>query len=316
MEPNLLLARQTIPSVPQPNGYHSHDFNLQPKSLNPISRWKLQALNLGGIAYCMLYTLLSFIVVIKVTLPDVYASDENILFQRQCLAICLVSIMVANYAFVLIKSRDSIVGPSTASLPLFDPQLHQWKYCDTCRLHTPPRAKHCPICDHCVLKRDHHCFFAGCCVGFHNQRYFTVFCFYGSLSAIYSIYATGAFLQEHYASFFSSECYAYLLPWVFLRWLTGSVDAGTVGLVFHCYMSCMTFAACVYFFAWQCVLVWTGQSMYEFLKGIRLYVQPLPENLKSVFGSAWFLNFLIPCPWMKNKGNGIDWILSHDGKDK
>ena len=316
MESNLLLARQVVSSIPQPNGYHCHDLNLQPKSLRPTLRWKLQALNFGGIAYCVIYTLLSFIVGIKITLPDVYSFDKNILFNRQCLAVCFFSILVANYVFMLLKSKDSIVGQSTASLPLFDPQLHQWKYCDTCRLHTPPRAKHCPICNHCVLKRDHHCFFAGCCIGFHNQRYFTVFCFYVCLAAIYSIYVTAAYLQVHYASFFSSEFYAYLLPWVCLRWISGTVGIGTAALVFHCYFSCVTFSASFYFFVWQCLLTWSGQSTYEFFKGIRLYAHPLSENLKSMFGHAWWLNFLIPCPWIKNKGNGIDWILSHEEKDK
>jgi len=36
-----------------------------------------------------------------------------------------------------------------------------WPYCERCLCHRPPRTHHCPVCDVCVLKRDHHCWFAG-----------------------------------------------------------------------------------------------------------------------------------------------------------
>ncbi len=38
-----------------------------------------------------------------------------------------------------------------------------WKWCEKCEQNQPPRAHHCKVCDVCVLKRDHHCFFTGKC---------------------------------------------------------------------------------------------------------------------------------------------------------
>jgi hypothetical protein len=34
------------------------------------------------------------------------------------------------------------------------------------------QAYHCPACDVCVFRRDHHCSFAATCVGHFNHRYF------------------------------------------------------------------------------------------------------------------------------------------------
>jgi palmitoyltransferase ZDHHC9/14/18 len=51
----------------------------------------------------------------------------------------------------------------------------QYKWCRTCYIYRPPRAKHCPICDNCVEKFDHHCPWVGNCVGFYNYKYFYLF---------------------------------------------------------------------------------------------------------------------------------------------
>ena len=60
----------------------------------------------------------------------------------------------------------------------------------------PPRSFHCHLCNYCILKRDHHCFVTGSCVGYHNQRIFVVFCLYTLISTTWAAYLQFCYLNE------------------------------------------------------------------------------------------------------------------------
>jgi len=72
------------------------------------------------------------------------------------------------------------------------------KFCDTCRIWRPPRAKHCRFCDACVDQFDHHCPWIGTCVGARNYRYFIFFLFGISIYSLYCL-ATGIIFLVEYA---------------------------------------------------------------------------------------------------------------------
>lgn len=54
-------------------------------------------------------------------------------------------------------------------------RIIQLKWCSTCEIYRPPRGFHCPICDNCVERFDHHCPWIGTCIGLRNYIYFTCF---------------------------------------------------------------------------------------------------------------------------------------------
>ncbi|XP_046362496.1 palmitoyltransferase ZDHHC22-like [Haliotis rufescens] len=282
-------------------------------------KWKLQLLNLCGMIYFFLYSVTALVVGVTVALPELYKNNPDVLFYRVLAGWYIFSMLVVNHICIVRNYKRSVVDSSTCTALLNQTETSaeekRWKQCFTCNQLVPPRAKHCPLCDRCVLKRDHHCFFAGCCIGFHNQRYFIVFCFYGTLGALYSLCIAIGYLEVHYAKLSSQEFYNYLVPWLLWRWFTSDITIGTVTMVVYSYCCVVTMAACAHYFLWQCMLLYTGQSSYEYVKGIRLYKRSLFDNMSSVFGPMWLLNFIFPMPF-HNSGNGIEWNVSLDMKER
>ena len=78
--------------------------------------------------------------------------------------------------------------------------------CKKCDIQVPPRCHHCVLCGTCILKRDHHCFFMCTCIGYHNQKYFVMFCVWQCIAGMYAIYIGSLYLNEVYGVKLCSLC--------------------------------------------------------------------------------------------------------------
>ncbi|OWF42903.1 probable palmitoyltransferase ZDHHC16 [Mizuhopecten yessoensis] len=70
--------------------------------------------------------------------------------------------------------------------------------CRKCFSKKPARTHHCKTCGKCVLKMDHHCPWLNTCVGFYNQRYFFLFCFFTYGGALLVTVSTNDLFVENF----------------------------------------------------------------------------------------------------------------------
>ena len=245
----------------------------------------------------------------RTTIPHVYNSYPDMLPVRQVIAIYMCINVIANY--VLITVYNSYYVPDKHySAGLVD---SNWRQCLDCKHLIPPRAHHCSLCKGCILKRDHHCFFTGCCIGFYNQRFFVGFLFHVMVGCTYGMYLTVKYVSVEYSSMFedlswNGYLYHFFLPVTIGEWLLGYLSNYETYYILLSYLTFASGIGAAIAFNIEMYLICRGMTAYEMGSGTILKGKgKITENLKGVFGKYWILNFLIPLPWIKPKGNGIDW---------
>jgi len=96
-----------------------------------------------------------------------------------------------------ILPRDTTVN-DTSPAPKLVKNGVEYKWCRTCFIYRPPRAKHCPVCDNCVDRFDHHCPWVGTCIGRRNYRFFFMFINVTFVNSLYVVILSIYFLYERY----------------------------------------------------------------------------------------------------------------------
>lgn len=158
-----------------------------------------------------------------------------------------------------------------------------------------------------MLKRVHHCFLTGSCIGFYNQKFFVIFCLWSTISSGFFINMQLAYLNMD-LPMNSVDILSYFPPVTIVQFFTGYLSLGQTLLVIHFCMTTVAFLTSFIFFVWHIFLVYEGVTLHEGFKGIYTYSGTFSENVKSVFGSVFYIPILILIPFrFEQVGDGIQW---------
>lgn len=164
--------------------------------------------------------------------------------------------------------------------------------CNKCRKVHVARTHTCRDCDRCIIRRDHHCWFIGCCVGAMNYRYFICLLFYVWCAAFYcnvfNIDFVMATMEGNY--FFVALCH--IAPQFLI--VTGCLTVRQsliamltfIGFGFLIVFSCLLFM--------QLVQFRRGQTYYERKVNIVKYDHGFVKNVRHVFGDSGIWAVFIP----------------------
>ncbi|KAK5976566.1 Palmitoyltransferase [Trichostrongylus colubriformis] len=185
------------------------------------------------------------------------------------------------------------VGPSGLNPALPNVYKAGFRYCHSCHTNAPPRAYHCPVCDKCCLRRDHHSSFGAVCVGHFNQRYFVAAVVNLLVLCVPLFSYTWDYTWSRMDGGFSlSRSWHIFLPHIALM-------ARMISLYqFCCIVFCASTFTVLLFVTYltcaQIFCIWNGQTRMEYLLDIHAYQLGLMDNIRQCLGTRWPLVFISP----------------------
>ncbi|KAL4237749.1 Zinc finger DHHC-type containing 22 [Mactra antiquata] len=203
-----------------------------------------------------------------------------------------------NYVKAELKQKHF---PDTVDTPA------DWVACIKCQVDRPPRAFHCNHCGKCMLKRVHHCFLTGSCIGFYNQRFFVIFCLWSTITSGFCLYLQLTYLNMD-LPLNTVACFTYIPPVAIVQFFTGYLSFGQTLLIFHFSLTIVAFFTALFFFLWHVFLVYEGLTLHEGFKRIYTYSGTLKQHVQLIFGSYLYIPVLIFIPYrFELVGDGVNW---------
>ncbi|XP_055940304.1 probable palmitoyltransferase ZDHHC24 [Argiope bruennichi] len=254
-------------------------------------------------------------ILMSVGIPSVTIWELTILFRfyPELNFNCVCHLIVQSILFINILSNLFYLQrvDSSGKRKKLPHVLHaNWKYCHFCQINSPPRSYHCPICDECILKRDQHCMFAGCCVGFYNHRYYLLAVTYIMLGSLYYSILQGPHVFEIIGGYHWMSIVCMLAPHIAVLFGLLSIY-GFICAITQIILSCVLVLT-TYLFCVQIMCIAQGQTIHENRAGITLYDLGWKKNFIQVLGRKWYLAIIFPFASSPVDGDGINFLTFYD----
>lgn len=217
--------------------------------------------------------------------------------------------IVGNWIFVMMTdtSTQRIQMPIPKPADVDPVSRDKWRFCAVCEALQPPRTWHCKTCNRCILKRDHHCLFTGCCVGHKNQRYFLLLIAYLFLATTYSTFYNNYFIWILHAQDFRNSLTIFKiifpLAWAVVDW----TPVQSFFLIYVINLIGSLFTGALLWYHGRNALV--GELAYEANKKSAKvgYDQGWKRNLQLIFGQNWLMALINPFARSELPHDGIHW---------
>ncbi|CAG0920417.1 unnamed protein product [Notodromas monacha] len=191
-------------------------------------------------------------------------------------------------------------------------QRENWRLCYDCGALAPPRAWHCNVCKTCILKREHHCMFAGYCVGHRNHRFFMLFLAYIWVGSLYSLFYHSQYLYSFFQLSHIFDLMRFFTPLMFLFFGFSEVPVALSCFIFSINLGGFLFVTAMLVFHLR--LIFVNRTSHEDAHGeVEYHLGSGFKNMKEVFGVRWFLTWIFPFVPSALPSDGTKWdILSRD----
>lgn len=225
---------------------------------------------------CSLVALLySLVVIISITYINKKVNPIFIFFSIQA--------YLNWYSVINISRRATITVVSNA-------EYKCW-YCEKCLNYACKPTQHCIYCRKCFHFRDHHCFFLGACILRQNIGNFILFCFYTSLTCIYSLCTVGPYLYENINRVIKTDTDSYNIflnfcfPVALIKLLQSRENTFILLVTMFDALVSILCISLVYA-TWKLHSCITGKQRYANVSG--------KQSLREIFGSYGLLNIIFP----------------------
>lgn len=149
-------------------------------------------------------------------------------------------------------------------------------------------------------------FFPGCCVGYHNHRYFLMGIFYIFIGALYGIYYQWEYVYETINLPVIYFFLCLLAPHFAL--LFGAINLwGVLVATLHT-LGLATLLMVSYLLLIQAKAICQGQTQYEMKHNIHDYNLSLRQNIVDVLGRRWKVAWISPFIMSPLTGDGLKFL--------